>query len=193
MRDVVCRRGGRELFANLTTKLRIGESLRVAGPNGVGKSSLIRMISGLLPCYQGVIDRTDSIALTDERAAMDRGSSVRNTLNFWAKLDRAAPASLEAAAAHFGLSPLMDVPTRMLSTGQRKRVTLARTMASGAKLWLLDEPGNGLDQRALAALGSAMDAHVAGGGAIVAASHFDLPHHFTGVITLGQDQQSVAA
>jgi heme exporter protein A len=186
LNDVACRRGGRELFAHFTTRLKAGESLQVAGPNGVGKSSLIRLIAGLLPCYEGNVGRTDSVALTDERGAMDGGSTLRQMLDFWKKLDEAEPTSLDAAAAHFGLSPLMDVPTRMLSTGQRKRAALVRCLASGARLWLLDEPGNGLDAGALAALGNAMDAHVASGGAIVAASHFDLPHEFSQTITLGK-------
>lgn len=189
MRNVACRRGGREIFANVSARLAAGESLRVSGPNGIGKSSLLRMIAGLLPCFEGNIRRTDAIALSDERAALDGDNTVAKTLGFWARLDGASPRSVESAAAHFGLLPLMELPSRMLSTGQRKRVALARTVASGARLWLLDEPGNGLDGAALAALGEAMDAHVAGGGAIVAASHFDLPHRFARMITPGSLHQ----
>jgi heme exporter protein A len=82
------------------------------------------------------------------------------------------------------LTSLADLPVRMLSTGQRKRAALARVIASQAKLWLLDEPGNGLDDASLTALGQAMDAHVAAGGAIIAASHFDLPHRFSQTLNL---------
>lgn len=87
--------------------------------------------------------------------------------------------------ACLALGPLADIPVRMLSTGQRKRAILARTVASGAPLWLLDEPGNGLDTASLTLLATAMKEHVAGGGAIVAASHFDLAHCFDRILDMG--------
>lgn len=176
-RDIACTRGGRTLFSSLSFAVAAGSSLVVRGPNGIGKSSLLRMLAGLLPCAAGSIDKSDRVALADERCALDMHRNVRDALTFWARIEERTSA-LDAAMAAFDLGRLADIPVRMLSTGQRKRATLARMMVSDARLWLLDEPGNGLDAASLAALGVAMDAHRAGGGAIIAASHVDLPHPF---------------
>ncbi len=123
-------------------------------------------------------------ALADERAALDTDRNLHAALLFWANIDGATPTQLDAAMERMALTSLADLPVRMLSTGQRKRAALARVIASQAKLWLLDEPGNGLDDTSLTALGHAMDAHVAAGGAIIAASHFDLPHRFSQTLNL---------
>ena len=88
-----------------------------------------------------------------------------------ARLDDAPPKTLQGAMAAMGIDHLTPVPVRMLSTGQRKRAILARTIASGAGIWLLDEPANGLDSAALDRLAAAMTAHRAGGGIVVAATH----------------------
>lgn len=181
---LACVRGGRRLYAGLSFTVAAGESLRVIGPNGVGKSSLIRQICGLLPCNEGTLDAGGAIALADERSALDSEKTLIRALAFWAEMDGISDARLRAALDLLALTPLADLPVRMLSTGQRKRAALARVFASDAPLWLLDEPGNGLDGAALSALGVAMDAHVAGGGAIIAASHFDLPHSFAHSINL---------
>ncbi len=106
--------------------------------------------------------------MSDENAALDARLSVGRALGFWAALDGvSAAAGMEA----MGLAHLADVPVRMLSTGQRKRATLARVVASGAPLWLLDEPANGLDSEGQERLAVAMATHRAAGGAILAASH----------------------
>lgn len=179
-----CMRGGRRLYQDLSFALNAGESLRISGPNGVGKSSLLRQICGLIPCNEGTIGLDAAPALADERAALDTDKTLRSALLFWAKIDGASPAQLDAAMERMALGPLADLPVRMLSTGQRKRAALARVIASQSRLWLLDEPGNGLDDASLTALGQAMDAHVAQGGAIIAASHFDLPHSFSQTLNL---------
>lgn len=181
---LACIRGGRRLYLGLEFTLAAGESLRLTGPNGVGKSSLIRQICGLLPCTEGNISLSASPALADERAALDADRRLGEALRFWARLDSAPSDLLDQAIERMGLDALAELPVSMLSTGQRKRAALARVLASGAALWLLDEPGNGLDDASLGALGRAMDAHVAGGGTIIAASHFDLPHSFTRTIDL---------
>jgi heme exporter protein A len=160
--------------------------MRISGPNGIGKSSLIRQICGLIPCNEGTIILDTAPALADERAALDPDKSLRAALLFWADIDGAPPPRLDAAMERMALSPLADLPVRMLSTGQRKRAALARVIASPAKLWLLDEPGNGLDGASLASLGAAMDTHAASGGAIIAASHFDLPHAFSETLDLSE-------
>ncbi|WP_366409666.1 ATP-binding cassette domain-containing protein [Novosphingobium sp. 17-62-19] len=90
----------------------------------------------------------------------------RDALAFWQRIDRAEPEQ-----ADFGLADLLDVPVRYLSTGQRKRAALARVAASGAPLWLLDEPLNGLDTYWSCKAQAAIDAHCRAGGAVVIASH----------------------
>lgn len=173
LEDVACLRGDRLLFEALALRLGSGEAALVNGPNGVGKSSLLRLIAGLLRPAAGRVTAEGGIALAAEQAALDEGRTLQDALAFWAKLDGSA--TLGEAMAAMGIAHLAQVPVRMLSTGQRKRAVLARTIASGAGVWLLDEPGNGLDDAALSALGAAIAAHRAGGGILVAASHQPLP------------------
>lgn len=182
---IACVRGDRMLFKGLTFSLAAGEALWLRGPNGVGKSSLLRLIAGLLPVAAGQITRPAALALADERSALDSEQPLGAALAFWAPLDGADPAAVTAAMTAMALSPLADVPVAMLSTGQRKRAVLARTIASGAQLWLLDEPGNGLDDASLDRLRAAVARHRAGGGAVVVASHFDLRLPAQRDLTLG--------
>lgn len=163
LRGVACLRGGRLLFEGIDLILGPGGAALVKGPNGVGKSSLIRVAAGLLRAAAGTVERGEA-ALADEHLALDERQPLGRALAFWA----ADPA---AGIAAMGLEALADVPVRMLSTGQRKRAALARVIASGAPLWLLDEPGNGLDADGLARLEAAIRAHRVAGGAILAATH----------------------
>jgi len=175
---LACRRGGRLLFADLDLTLGAGQSALVAGPNGVGKSSLLRTVAGLLPAFAGTVRHEGGLALTDEAAALDRERTLRAALGFWARLDGAAPERIDDALADLGIAHLADIPVRILSTGQRKRAALARTIVSGAGIWLLDEPANGLDTASAQALGAVVQRHRAGGGIVLAASHMPLgwPH-----------------
>ncbi|OHC93418.1 MAG: heme ABC exporter, ATP-binding protein CcmA [Sphingomonadales bacterium RIFCSPLOWO2_12_FULL_63_15] len=173
--DVACLRGGRMLFRGVSLTLGPGESALLTGPNGVGKSSLLRLCAGLLPAFAGTVDRRGGIALTDERLALDMDLPLATALAFWAQLDRAGPEAVSAALDALALPRLADVPVRMLSTGQRKRAMLARVIASNTPIWLLDEPGNGLDSASTDLLGAAVATHLATGGIVVAASHQPLP------------------
>lgn len=173
--DVACLRGGRMVFRGVSMALAPGEAALLTGPNGVGKSSLMRQCAGLLPVYEGRIDRHGAMAMTDERLALDMEMPLARALAFWARMDRAPDGAVAQAMARMALTPLAQVPVRMLSTGQRKRAMLARAVASGAPIWLLDEPGNGLDSASLDLLGEAVRAHLAEGGIVVAASHQPLP------------------
>ena len=160
-------RGGRLLFEGLELQLDGGEALHITGPNGSGKSSLIRLIAGLLKPAAGRIERAPA-ALADEGLALDRELPLGRALAFW-KGPR-----LAGAMTAFALDELAHVPVRLLSTGQAKRARLARVMAIGAPLWLLDEPLNGLDRKGVEELDAAVAAHRAGGGAVLAASHLPL-------------------
>ncbi len=171
---VRCIRGGNMLFENLSFALARGGALRVAGPNGAGKSSLLRLAAGLLDPVAGRISRSAATALTDERAALDPDRSVAQALRWWARLDGAPEGAVDAALEALGCAHLAPVPVRLLSTGQRKRAALARTIASGAALWLLDEPANGLDADAIPLLEAAIARHRAAGGAVMVATHIAL-------------------
>lgn len=165
---LACSRGGRELFSDVSFRLAVGEALFVSGPNGVGKSSLLRLLAGLLAPASGRVEAVGGVALADEHPALDLTQPLAKALGFWAALDRGdALAGLGAV----GLSHLARVPVRMLSTGQKRRATLARTVASGADIWLLDEPANGLDAAAVTMLEGLIVAHRARGGIAVVASH----------------------
>jgi heme exporter protein A len=162
-RDVALRRGGRLLFEGLDLALGPGDALQVAGPNGSGKSSLIRLAAGLLRQERGSVERAP-LALADDSVALDRELPLRRALRFWS---RSPDSPMEA----LGIALLEDVPVRLLSSGQLKRATLARVAASGATLWLLDEPVNALDADGAARLNAIIQAHRASGGAVLAASH----------------------
>ncbi len=164
---VALRRGGRLLFEDLDLELGTGDALQVTGPNGSGKSSLIRLAAGLLRATRGRVERS-KLALADDMLALDRELPLNRALSFWSR-------PVEQAIDALGLTHLRDVPVRLLSSGQAKRATLARVVASGAPLWLLDEPLNALDAEGAERLSRIIKAQLASGGAVVAASHQTLP------------------
>lgn len=170
--SIACRRGDRVLFRDLSFELHSGEALRIAGANGIGKSSLIRILAGLLRPFDGTVDSTGDFGLVDENPALDPALPLGKALHFWQLLD--GPADNELS--RLGLAQLLDVPVRYLSTGQRKRAALARLIGQRAPVWLLDEPLNGLDSHAASLTLALVAEHCAQGGICVTASHqpFDL-------------------
>ncbi|HEU4649921.1 MAG TPA: heme ABC exporter ATP-binding protein CcmA [Croceibacterium sp.] len=173
--DLACRRGERLLFRGLSLRLGAGEAVQVVGPNGTGKSSLIRILAGLLRPYAGTVERSVDVALLDERLALDGHLPLGQALRFWERVDglrfRSPQAGRDLSPASLGLDGLLDVPIRYLSTGQRKRAAILLSNARVAGLWLLDEPLNGLDAEAAAALQRQVTAYLARGGSAVIASH----------------------
>ncbi len=174
---VTLRRGGRILFEGLDLALGAGQALHLGGPNGSGKSSLIRLAAGLLEPAAGRIERSP-LALADDALALDRELPLKRALGFWARL-AGSEDRLDRAMNALGLAELAEVPVRMLSSGQAKRASLARAAASGAALWLLDEPLNGLDRDSIGRLDALIAAHRASGGAVLAASHGALAGDWT--------------
>lgn len=189
VRGAACQRGGRVLFNALSFSVAAGEAALVAGPNGIGKSSLLRMLCGLLPVFAGEVSAQGTMALADDRLALDADRPLSVALGFWAGIDGGRD-RIAGALAALALTPLADVPVRMLSTGQRKRAVLARVLASGAPIWLLDEPGNGLDTASLTLLGNAVEQHLAAGGIVVAASHQPLPWTAAHAFTLARPDET---
>jgi heme exporter protein A len=184
-RGLACRRGERLVFAGLDFTVAPGGALALTGPNGSGKSSLLRVMAGLTPPEAGVLGwdgaavREDPAAhrarlqLIGHHDAVKPVLTVAETLAFWAGM-RGGQA-VAPALERFGLAALSEWPCRLLSAGQRRRLALARLVASPAPLWLLDEPLTGLDSDAVADLAAAIAAHRAGGGCVVYSTHAPLP------------------
>ena len=173
--DMTCTRGGRVLWRGVSFALGPGDAALVTGPNGAGKSSLVRVAAGLLRA-EGSVEVEGERALLTEAAALDGERTLRAALAFWAAFDaRPEPGwRVTAALEALDLSPLAEVPVRLLSTGQRRRAALARVVASGAGVWLLDEPANGLDAASVARLEGLIAGHRAGGGVALVATHLPI-------------------
>ena len=164
-------RGNRLVLRDFSLEAHKGEIVWVRGANGSGKSTLLRALAGLLPLAAGRLQITGSVALTDDNNALDPEQSVEYNARFWAKMDGVSPAVLEKALVALDLVPLAELPVRFLSAGQKRRASLTRMIASGASIWLLDEPYNGLDQANVARLDEVLHRHTASGGIALIASH----------------------
>jgi heme exporter protein A len=188
-RGLGCIRGDRPVFAGLDFTLEPGGALVLVGPNGSGKSSLLRVLAGLIPPAAGALAWDGAeldgageahrarLHYVGHHEALKSVLTARENLAFWARLRGAPEGTIDAALDRFGLAPLAEVPGRMLSAGQRRRLALARLLAAPAPLWLLDEPSVGLDARSVQTLTAEMARHRAAGGQVVVATHqsLDLP------------------
>jgi heme exporter protein A len=173
--SLACRRGERLLFDGLSFTAGAGDAVIVTGPNGAGKTSLLRMIAGLLPAEAGAVALDgapvgrESLHLVGHLDAVKGALTVRENLEFSHALlgGQGDAAPLEA----LGLGALAELPTRVLSAGQKRRLALARLLVAARPLWLLDEPTASLDADGQARLAAIIAAHRAGGGIVVAATH----------------------
>jgi heme exporter protein A len=178
--NLTCQRGGRIVFSGLNFSLSGGEAMMVTGRNGAGKSSLLRMIAGLICISAGRLDLSggEADATLAEQAhylghqdALKPSLSVIENLRFWADFLGGSDAGIEPALAAVDLAPLADLPAAYLSAGQRRRLSIARLIAAKRPLWLLDEPTSALDVQSQDRLAGLMRNHLAGGGMIMAATH----------------------
>lgn len=178
--DLTCRRGGRKLFSGLSFSLPAGEALVVTGRNGSGKSSLLRLIAGLLRADGGRISLqgVNTEASIGEQAhylghqdALKPSLTVEENLRFWSAYLGPTENPSEHALERLGIGELADLPAAYLSAGQRRRLSLARLITVHRPLWLLDEPASPLDAEGQVRLADLMHLHLTRGGLILAAAH----------------------
>lgn len=177
-------RGERLIFRDFSFTVPSGGGLVLAGPNGSGKSTLLRLLAGLVRPAAGRVlwDGVDALADPAEHGqrvaylghqdAVKPGLTVMENLRFAAAV---SGRSVMTALAAVGLEALAELPARMLSAGQKRRLALSRLVLSAAPLWLLDEPTLGLDAASIDRFGGLLAAHRGGGGLVVAATHVPLP------------------
>jgi len=181
--NLTCYREGRLIFADLSFSMADGDIVMLRGPNGVGKSTLLRVLAGML-------DATGEIVLNDSSLAKDRDSvqeqiaysghldaikpqlTVGENLTFWAHLFDGG--SIEVAIEQFSLSEIWDRPAHACSAGQKRRLGLARLVVSGRPIWLLDEPTVSLDVETTAKFADIITTHCANGGMALIATHISL-------------------
>lgn len=182
-RGVACVRGGREVFAGLDFEAVSGEAVAVIGRNGAGKTSLLRLIAGLLVPAHGtiVLDGGDADMTLPEqchylghRDALKPALSVAENLSFWADFLGGERSDAAESLATVGLDHTADLPAAFLSAGQRRRLSLARLLTVRRPVWLLDEPTNALDAAGQDMFSGLMRDHLARGGLIIAATHAPL-------------------
>jgi heme exporter protein A len=194
---LACIRGGRTVFRGLSCTVGAGEALLVTGPNGAGKTSFLRLVAGLLrPAAGSIRLEGHPLGAPIGIAAHFVGhlDGVKGALNAAENLDFAfrlaggGGKDVAAALTQLGLAPLASFPARELSAGQRRRLALARLLVAPRPLWLVDEPTAALDADGQAIFQTLAEAHLSGGGALVATTH--APLHFTrsSSIRLGGDR-----
>ncbi|MGA0605797.1 heme ABC exporter ATP-binding protein CcmA [Phenylobacterium sp. VNQ135] len=178
------RRGGRVLFEDVSLVLEPGEACALTGPNGSGKTSLLRAVAGLVRLEAGQVGfgasepaeaRASALHFVGHQDGLKPARTVREELAFWGVWSGGTEAAAREAAEAFDLTRLLDLEVRRLSAGQRRRLALSRLTAAPRTLWLLDEPLSPLDAVWRGRLGEVMASHLAGGGMILAAVHDPLP------------------
>lgn len=182
--NLTCQRGERLLFEGLSFALDAGRLMTLVGPNGTGKSSLLRIIAGLLRADEGTVSfSADGKSTADvqpylhylaHRDALKDALSVEENLAFWRGYF-GGRGDIHKALEAVGIGRLAPLPAGVLSAGQRRRLALARLLVVRRPVWLLDEPTAALDKASEANFGQLLDDHLAAGGMAVAATHMPLP------------------
>jgi heme exporter protein A len=180
-------RGDRHVLQGVSLELRAGELMHVSGPNGTGKTTLLRVVSGLLRPEQGSVawrgqpiasaptDYQNEIAYASHEPALKSDLTALENLRFMVGLRRRVTRrDLQISLERTGVAACADLPARVLSAGQRRRVAMARVLAFRAALWLLDEPFTNLDTSGSALVSALLEEHVDQGGLALVVAHHDL-------------------
>lgn len=195
--NIDCIRGERQVLSTAAFTLESGGALMLRGVNGAGKSTMLRLMAGLMRPVSGVLawdgvdisndphEHNTRLAYVGHADAVKPALSVLENVTFWSELSGAGGMGASDALAALGIGHLSDLPARYLSAGQRRRVNLTRALTSGAELWLLDEPTTALDAATTEALTSLIDRHLKSGGMAVISTHADLNLAERGTLTLG--------
>ena len=171
--DLACARGGVTVLEGLSLTLPAGRALVLRGPNGIGKTTLLRTIAGLQPAVAGLVSLSpENLTYAAHADGLKAALTTRENLAFWAAVhgQRAVDAALDA----MNLTLLQDRLAQHLSAGQKRRLGLARLLVTGRPVWLLDEPTVSLDAASVALFADVVRAHLAAGGAALIATHVDL-------------------
>lgn len=188
-RDLTCIRGGRPVFSDLDFDLAPGRAMILCGANGSGKSSLIKIVAGLLPAERGEISFgaenilgnrdwiSHNLCYLAHRNGLKPEMTVAENLAFWAQMDQSDKNNsddIRRQATRIAIDHCLDLPVCYLSSGQARRAALARILCHPGHVWLLDEPTVGLDSEAVQMLARLMNDHLRRGGRIIAATHIEL-------------------
>lgn len=166
-------RGGVPVLEGVSFDVAAGEALILRGPNGIGKTTLLRTVAGLQPPLRGDVGlEREAMAYAAHADGIKATLSVRENLVFWAAVF--GTGDIASALTAFDLAALADRAAGGLSAGQKRRLGLARMVVTGRPVWVLDEPTVSLDTQAVALFAQAVRAHLAGGGLALMATHIDL-------------------
>ncbi|GAB5431603.1 MAG: heme ABC exporter ATP-binding protein CcmA [Epibacterium sp.] len=173
VRDLGVSRGGLPVLAGVNFALSGGEALVLRGPNGIGKTTLLRTLARLQPPLAGeILGDAEDIAYAAHADGVKLTLTVAENLSFWSRVFAGGDPAVAIAA--FNLEALQHRPAGGLSAGQKRRLSLARLMVTGRRLWILDEPTVSLDAASVQLFASSIRAHLASGGAAIMATHIDL-------------------
>ncbi|KPU84095.1 cytochrome C biogenesis protein CcmA [Marinosulfonomonas sp. PRT-SC04] len=171
--NLACARGGIAVLDEVNFSLKAGQVLLLRGPNGIGKTTLLRTLAGLQPALEGdVVVAPDAITYGAHADGVKTTLTVTENLRFWAQVYGVS--DIEPALKAFNLEGLENRAAHNLSAGQKRRLGLARLLVTGRKIWALDEPTVSLDVASVALFADAVRRHCAGGGAALIATHIDL-------------------
>lgn len=170
---LACARGGLTVLADVSFDLAPGAALVLRGPNGIGKTTLLRTVAGLQPAVAGKVSLPpESLAYAAHADGVKATLTVAENLSFWAAVH--GMRGIDAALQAMNLADLRDRQAQNLSAGQKRRLGLARLLVTGRPIWLLDEPTISLDAASVALFAGVVRAHLARGGAALVATHIDL-------------------
>lgn len=183
--DLRIARGGIPVLEGVDFSIPSGTALILRGPNGIGKTTLLRTISGLQPALSGRINlEREAMAYSAHADGLKSTLTVAENLTFWAQVF--GTEGIENALDMFQLRPLSDRPSGALSAGQKRRLGLARLLVTGRPIWVLDEPTVSLDVDAVAMFVAAIRSHLKSGGSALIATHIDLGLDEARVLDVGK-------